>query len=165
MESHSSTRLVVVAALCLLVLLVTSTQAGAQPQPAQAEPGDTRLQVGVQGLVGVALGDFSDNVDTTGGVNVDFTYALSGSSFRIGGGVGVLLYDRGTWLSDVSTLPAEWRFRHQRQSVSFGILEVSEPHLPVRQRRDLVGFRPKLYATRYQCVVRLLDILGCEVDN
>ena len=120
MESHSSTRLVVVAALCLLVLLVTSTQAGAQPQPAQAEPGDTRLQVGVQGLVGVALGDFSDNVDTTGGVNVDFTYALSGSSFRIGGGVGVLLYDRGTWLSDVSTLPAEWRFRHQRQSVSFG---------------------------------------------
>ena len=85
MESHSSTRPVVVAALCSLVLLVSSTQASAQSPPAPAEPDDTRLQVSVHGLVGVALGDFSDNVDTTGGVNVDFSYALSGSSFRIGG--------------------------------------------------------------------------------
>jgi hypothetical protein len=106
MESHSSTRLVVIAALCSLVLLVTSTQAGAQPPPAPAETNDTRLQVSVHGLVGVALGDFADNVDTTGGVNVDFTYALSGSSFRIGGGVGVLLYDRGTRTEPLSlTVP------------------------------------------------------------
>ncbi len=106
MKPHSSTRLVVVATLCSSVLLVASTQAGAQPPPGPADPEDTRFQVGVHGLVGGALGDFADNVDTAGGVNVDFTYALSGSRLRIGGGVGVLLYDRSTRTEPLSlTIP------------------------------------------------------------
>lgn len=106
MKTHPSTRPAVVAAFSSLLVLAASTQAGAQPPASPAEPGDTRFQIGVHGLVGGALGDFSDNVGTAGGVNVDFTYALSGSRLRIGGGVGVLLYDRGTRTEPLSlTIP------------------------------------------------------------
>lgn len=107
MPSHTTRRFVVATACCALICLAGPGSAEAQTnRTGSANLESTRFQIGLHGLVGGPLGDFADNVDTAGGINVDFTYAIGPSPFRVGGGVGVLFYQRGTRQEPLSlTIP------------------------------------------------------------
>ncbi len=64
--------------------------------PSGSIPEEARLQVGFRGLIGVPVGDFTENVGTTGGLVDDFGYRLGDSLVRLGVAVGVLCEGGGT---------------------------------------------------------------------
>lgn len=64
--------------------------------PSGSIPEEARLQVGFRGLIGVPVGDFAENVGTTGGLLGDFGSRLGDSLVRLGVAVGVLCEGGGT---------------------------------------------------------------------
>tara|TARA_A100001037_G_scaffold256448_1_gene242602 strand:- start:145 stop:471 length:327 start_codon:yes stop_codon:yes gene_type:complete len=100
MRPHTLFRSPTVAAL---VFAAGAASAFAQSEDPGPSPDDTRFQVGVHGLVGSPLGDFSDNVDIGG-------HYVCGAPLRylepgaLGAAEGVATFDERLSRTDLFTI-------------------------------------------------------------
>ena len=98
-EMQTVTRVIVgvVGVMGLAWSAVAQPPPSANPPPlAYADVETYPFQLGVRGLIGVPLGDFADNVNTSGGVGADFGYRVPDSPVHVGVTFGVVFQGGAT---------------------------------------------------------------------
>jgi hypothetical protein len=97
----------------IVLLLATETAAARQGGPTTPPPTATPSQAaqrplfqgGVGGMLGIPIGDFSDDIDLTGGVSGQFDFALGPSPFSAGAEATYLWYGSETRDVPLSGIP------------------------------------------------------------